>query len=117
MYREASVGVKVTESVCVPAGSEYPAEGVYVNLPGTEAVALSCAALRGIPQVIPAGFAQVMAGSALLTTSVTDACAAGYFAVSVGVKIVKSVCVPAARAYPAPGAYVNVPGTDAVALS
>ena len=40
-YFSVSAGVKVTESVCVPAPSTSPAAGVYANVPGTDAVALS----------------------------------------------------------------------------
>ena len=67
--------------------------------------------------VIGSGFAQVMAGVALLTTSCTVACAAGYFVASVGVKIANSVCVPAPSTCPIPGAYTNIPGTEHLALS
>src|ERR1700747_2318997 len=39
-----SVGVKVTERVSVPATGMLPAAGEYTSVPGTEAVAFSCAA-------------------------------------------------------------------------
>jgi hypothetical protein len=49
-----SVGVKVTDTVCVPNSSTVPAGGVYVNVPGTAAppevtAALSCVDERAVP--------------------------------------------------------------------
>jgi hypothetical protein len=44
-----SVGVKVTESVCVPAVSTVPAAGKYAKVPGTDAVASSCVLLSAVP--------------------------------------------------------------------
>jgi len=41
LYLPAALGVKVTESVCVPAASTSPAAGVYSKLPSTSAVAFS----------------------------------------------------------------------------
>jgi len=45
-----SVGVKVTDKVWpAPAFRTIPAAGVYANVPGTLAVALSCVALSAVP--------------------------------------------------------------------
>ena len=49
VYATPSVGVNVTDSVCVPAPSTVPAGGEYANDPGTLAVAFSCAALNAVP--------------------------------------------------------------------
>lgn len=42
-------GVKVTDSVSVPAAGTVPAAGEYVNDPGTFAVASSCVELSAAP--------------------------------------------------------------------
>ena len=45
-----SVGVNVACNVCaLPACSTVPAAGVYVNVPGTLAVALSCVDESAVP--------------------------------------------------------------------
>src|SRR5262245_49263211 len=45
-----SAGVNVTDNNCAgPAYSTVPACGEYTNVPGTEAVALSCVALNAVP--------------------------------------------------------------------
>ena len=59
-----SLGVNVTESVCVPTPKTVPAAGVYANVPVTEAVAFSCVALNAVPNVIAAGADQVIMGVA-----------------------------------------------------
>ena len=59
-----SVGVKVTERVSVPAAGMLPAAGVYTNVPGTDAVALSCVEESVVPKVIFAGLFQVITGVA-----------------------------------------------------
>ena len=41
VYFEGSVGENVAVSVCVPAGSTFPAAGLYANLPETGEVAFS----------------------------------------------------------------------------
>ena len=66
------MGVKVTFTVLLPTGRIVPAAGVYAKVPGTLAVAFSCAELRGVPDEIGAGVAHVMTGVALLTVSRTD---------------------------------------------
>ncbi len=45
----APLGKKVTVSVCGPAPSTAPAAGLYVNVPSREELALSCAAVNGVP--------------------------------------------------------------------
>jgi hypothetical protein len=65
-----SVGVKVVESVWVPALSTVPDAGEYAKLPGVFAVASSCVELNGVPKVIAAGAGQAMTGVALLTACV-----------------------------------------------
>src|ERR671927_206744 len=68
----ASVGVKVTESVCAaPAFSTAPSAGVYTNVPGVLAVAFSCVAPSAVPYVMSAGAAQVMTGVAFSTLMLT----------------------------------------------
>ena len=57
-----SVGVKVAESVCVPALSVVPEVGEYANDPGTLVVASSWVPLNAVPYVMAAGVAQVMVG-------------------------------------------------------
>jgi len=57
-----SVGVKVAESVRLPAARIVPATGEYVKLPPVEAVALSCVPLNAVPKIIGAGVAQVTTG-------------------------------------------------------
>ncbi len=45
-----SSGVKVTDSVCpVPTPRMIPLAGVYANVPGVLAVALSCAGPSSVP--------------------------------------------------------------------
>jgi hypothetical protein len=44
-----SVGVKVTESVTVPADGTMPAAGVYTSVPGTDEVAFNWALERAVP--------------------------------------------------------------------
>jgi len=70
-----SVGVKDTERVSVPAAGTVPAAGVYTNVPGTDAVALSWVALSAVPEEIAAGAGQVIVGVSLVTTSCTVAVA------------------------------------------
>jgi hypothetical protein len=60
-----SVGIKVTESVCVPAPKMVPAAGTYANVPGTEAVAFNCAPLNAAPYVIATGADQEIVGVTL----------------------------------------------------
>jgi hypothetical protein len=57
-----SVGVNVVDSVCVPTLSIVPAAGEYANDPGTFAVAFNCAPDKAVPEVIDAGFDQVIVG-------------------------------------------------------
>lgn len=64
LYVLVSVGVNVTESVCVPAASTVPAGGLYANVPATLAVASNCGAPRGVGFVIAAGCGQVIVGVA-----------------------------------------------------
>jgi len=65
------VGVKVACNVCpLPACKTVPAAGVYVNVPATLAVALSCVDESAVPYVIPAGADHVIVGEALATLSV-----------------------------------------------
>src|SRR5579863_797965 len=76
-----SVGMKVTESVCVPAGNIVPAAGEYTKVPGTAvvpktAVASSCVAPRGVPKVIAAGCVQLIDGMFPVTLIVTEPVAA-----------------------------------------
>jgi hypothetical protein len=66
--------VKRTERTCPgPEGKIVPAAGVYVKVPGTDAMASSCAGPRGVPEVMSAGSAQVIVGVAGLTVSVPPA--------------------------------------------
>ena len=66
-----SVGVKVTDRVCVPA-CQHSAGGRRIDKgPGTLAVASSCVLLRAVPYVMFAGVAQVIVGVAWLTKSCT----------------------------------------------
>src|SRR6266446_5138368 len=69
----ASLGVKVTESVCDPAVSTAPAAGEYVNVPGTLAVALSCVPSIAAPYTMATGAGQVMVDAALVTLTVAVA--------------------------------------------
>ena len=55
-----SAGVNVVVSVCVPAASTVPAGGEYTNVPGTFAVASSCAEVSGAGFLIGAGCGQVI---------------------------------------------------------
>ena len=66
-----SVGVKVTERVCVPEVSTVPNAGVYVKVPATVEVAFNCAALKAVPYETDAGAAQLIVGVTLLTVSET----------------------------------------------
>src|SRR4051794_17469756 len=71
-YVLVSAGVNVTDSGCnVPIGSIVPAAGEYTKVPGTFAVAFSCAAPSGVPKVIGAGFDHVIVGVSLLPEVVT----------------------------------------------
>ena len=110
-----SVGVKVTESVTVPALGIVPAAGVYWKVPGVDAVASNCVALKAVPAVIGASAGHVIFGVALFTVNVLVAVAVVKSAVSVGVKVTESVTVPAFGIVPAAGVYWKVPGVDAVA--
>ena len=65
------MGVKVTLNVSVPTDGVVPAVGPYRNVPGTEAVAFNCVALKAVPNVMAAGVAQVMTGAAAATTRET----------------------------------------------
>ena len=47
----------------VPAVSTVPAAGEYAKVPGTLALASSCAALKAVPYVMAAGAGQVMVGT------------------------------------------------------
>ena len=58
----ASLGVKITDRVCEPVGSTVPEAGVYANVPGTLAVALSCVSLSAVAYVIAAGVDQLIDG-------------------------------------------------------
>jgi hypothetical protein len=64
-------GVKITESVFVPAAGTAPEAGVYVKVPATEAVASSWVADRAVPYPIVAGVAHVITGAALFTVRLT----------------------------------------------
>src|SRR5207237_675824 len=92
------VGTKATCRVWPgPAFSTAPAAGVYVNVPGSAlflnaAVALSWVPLSAVPYVMSCGFAQVITGVALCTTSVPVAVLCPWYAAFVYV---------ATRAYPA----------------
>ena len=69
-----SAGVKTADSVWpAPAFSTVPIAGVYANVPDTLAAAFSCAPPSAVPNVIPAGGVQVIAGVALATSIVTVA--------------------------------------------
>ena len=63
-----SVGAKLTERSFLPTGDFVPTAGVYVKTPATDAVALSCLALRPSAVVMLAGVAHVMVGVNLITT-------------------------------------------------
>jgi hypothetical protein len=58
------VGLKVTESVSVPAAGTDPAGGRYVKVPATEAVASNCVADSAVPYAIDAAAAHVITGTA-----------------------------------------------------
>src|SRR6185436_11445082 len=67
----ASVGVKVTDSVCAaPAFRIVPASGLSTNVPGTLAVAFSCVALSAVPYVMSAGTVQLIVVLAFSTVIV-----------------------------------------------
>ena len=69
--------MKVADKTCPwPADKTVPAGGEYVNEPGTEALASSCALPSAVPALISAGMAQVMVGVALVTVSVVVVLAA-----------------------------------------
>jgi hypothetical protein len=88
-----------------------------MKLPGTLAVASNWVALSAVPGVMTAGVGQVILGVAWLTMSCTEAVAAEYVFISVGVKVTESVCVPAGSTVPAAGVYVKVPAMFAVAFN
>jgi hypothetical protein len=88
-----------------------------MKLPGRLAVASSWVALIAVPAVMAAGVAQAIVGVAWFTASCTEAVAAEYVVISVGVKVTESVCVPALSTVPAAGVYAKVPPTLAVALN
>ena len=71
--------------------------------PATLAVAFNWVALSAVPAEIGAGAGQVTTGVALLTVSCTEAVAAEYVFVSVGVKVTESVWVPPLGTVPAAG--------------
>ena len=87
-----------------------------MNVPGTEAVAFSSTEPSAVPHGIGAGAGHWMTGVAFFTTNETEDSDAGKF-VSVGVNTTESVCVPGVSTSPSEGLYLNVPGSDAVALS
>lgn len=62
-------GVKVTDSVSVPAAGTVPAAGEYENFPGTFAAASSCVELSAVPKLMGAGVAQVIVGVDALLAS------------------------------------------------
>lgn len=62
-----SVGVKVTESVSVPAAGTVPTAGLYVKVPATDAVASNCVVDSAVPYEIAAGAAHVITGAAWVT--------------------------------------------------
>jgi hypothetical protein len=112
-----SVGENTVVKSCVPAAKTVPATGLYMKLPGRLAVASSWVALIAVPAVMAAGVAQAIVGVAWFTASCTEAVAADYVVISVGVKVTESVCVPALSTVPATGVYAKVPPTLAVALN
>jgi hypothetical protein len=60
--------VKATERTWPdPVGRTVPEGGVYVKVPGTEAVASSWAGPSGVPEVRSAGLGQVIDGVAFKT--------------------------------------------------
>ena len=67
-----SVGTKSTCRVRLPAFSTVPAAGVYVNAPGTLAVAFNCVPLRAVPYTMFAGLLQVITGVACVTVMLTS---------------------------------------------
>ena len=52
--------MNVTESVCIPAESLVPNEGVYTNVPVTEAVALRIEVVNKAPYVMDCGVVQAV---------------------------------------------------------
>ena len=98
-----SVGVNVTDNVCVPAFRIVPAIGEYENVPGTGVLAFSCVEVSGVPYVMPEGAGHVIAGIALSTTIVTVVVTALKAAESAGVNVTDKVCEPAPRTVPAAG--------------
>jgi hypothetical protein len=68
------VGVKEVESCCpAPTPSIVPLAGAYVEVPPTFTVEFNCVALSAVPELMSAGFAQVMSGVAFSTVIATDA--------------------------------------------
>jgi hypothetical protein len=57
-----SVGTKTTDTVCGPGHNKVPAAMLYLNVPGTFAVAFSCASPSRVPYEIAAGVGQVITG-------------------------------------------------------
>jgi hypothetical protein len=49
VYAFVSVGVNINVRTFVPRFSVAPAAGLYVNVPGTDAVAFNCAGLSAVP--------------------------------------------------------------------
>src|SRR5258708_3178716 len=89
-----------------------------MNVPGVFAVAVSCVAPSGVPNVMSAGVIQVMTGVAFSTLMATVFVAVVKLAASVGVKVTDSVWfAPACRIVPVGGEYKKRPGTLAVAFS
>ena len=59
-----SAGVKVTDRICAGAiGRVVPAAGVNTNVPGTLALAFSCAGPSGVPNTMSAGVGHVIVGA------------------------------------------------------
>src|SRR5207245_7761369 len=98
--------------------SRVPAAGVYVNVPGTLAVAFSCAAPKAVPYTMSAGFAQVMTGVPLSTLMETVLGAVLWLAVSAGVRSPFSAWLGLAFSFvPVAGVLPKLPAESAVALS
>ncbi|MBA3847439.1 MAG: hypothetical protein H0X45_12465 [Planctomycetes bacterium] len=49
-----------------------PAGGAYVNVPGTDACAFSCASLSAAPGITGAAVGQVIAGISFATSTLTE---------------------------------------------
>lgn len=72
LYVLVSFGVNDTDKVCVPASSTVPEGGLYANVPGTLAVAFSCADPNGVGLGIGAGAGQLIVGVVFAGLGVGD---------------------------------------------